>query len=336
MSKFLKKLTARQNLTQKEATMLMRELVSEKLSDVSKSALLTALAMKGETIEEITGTAEAMRKLSVKIHMKNPLLDTCGTGGSGLQPLNVSTASAFILAACGVRVAKHGNRAASGRVGGFDVLESLGAKIELNPKQVAQTIKQTGLGFIFAPLYHPAMKNIMPVRKELGIKTIFNILGPLTNPAGARCQVLGVSEKRLGPMMISVLKKLGAVRALVVYGEDGLDEITITAPTKIWELKNKAIRFYSITPEQFGIKRAPFSKIKGDDAAYNARAISGVFDGNIIDARRDIILLNAAAGLYVYGAVVSIKKGLTLAREAVSLGKARSKLAEYIITSNAV
>ncbi len=337
MSTFLKKLTARQNLTQKEATLLMRELVSDTLSDTLKAALLAALATKGETIDEITGMAREMRAHSIKVPVQNPLLDTCGTGGSGLLRLNVSTASAFILAACGVRVAKHGNRAASGRTGSFDVLEALGAKIELTPKQVAQTIQKTNLGFMFAPLYHLAMKNIMPVRKILGIKTVFNILGPLTNPANAQYQILGVSNEKSSEQIIIALKNLGCARAMVVYGEDGLDEITITAPTKIWELTQaSAIKTSRITPEEFGIKRASFEKIKGGDAAYNARVIRGVFDGNITDARRDIILLNAGAGLYVYGVARSIKGGIVLAREAVMSGKAKTKLAEYIAASNAV
>jgi anthranilate phosphoribosyltransferase len=233
-----------------------------------------------------------------------------------------------------VRVAKHGNRAASGRVGSFDVLEALGAKIELTPKHVAKTIQKTNLGFMFAPLYHPAMKNIMPVRKELSIRTVFNILGPLTNPAKAQYQILGVSRPELGPILATALKNLGARRALVVYGEDGLDEITITAPTKIWELKNSIIRTYKITPEQFGIKRVPFSKIKGGDAEYNARIIRGVLKGTITDARRDIILLNAAAGLYVYGFASSIKEGLQRAQTAIHSGAAFKKLNEYVILTN--
>lgn len=334
MSTLLKKLTARHNLSQKKASELMRKIVSGEMSDAMKAALLAALATKGETIDEITGMARAMRAYSVKVPTKNPLLDTCGTGGSGLQCLNVSTASAFILASCNVRVAKHGNRKATSKCGSFDVLEALGAKIELNPKQVAQTIKQTNLGFIFAPLYHPAMKNVMPVRKELGIKTIFNILGPLTNPANAHYQVLGVSNPKLGQTMISVLKKLGSKRALVVYGEDGLDEMTVTSATRVWELtKNGNIKMYRVKPENFGIQRARFTKIKGGDAAYNARVIRGVFEGTITNAQRDIMFLNAGAGLYIYGAAKSIKEGVALAREAVVSGVVKKKLEEYISIS---
>lgn len=334
MSTLLQKLVSHQNLSQKEATQLMRELMSDTLSDILKAAILTSLATKGETIEEITGMTRAMREFSVKVPFKNPLLDTCGTGGSGLQRLNVSTASAFILASCGVRVAKHGNRAASGRVGSFDVLEALGAKIEFGPSQVTRTIKETNLGFMFAPLFHPAMKNVMPVRKELGIKTVFNILGPITNPANAQYQVLGVSRPELGPIMATVLKNLGARGALVVYGEDGLDEITVTSSTKVWELAgNGNIKTYRIKPGDFGIQQTPFAKIKGGDAAYNARVIRGVFDGSIADARRDIMVLNAAAGLYVYGAVQSTKEGTALAQKAVVSGRVKKKLEEYIAIS---
>lgn len=337
MSTLLQKLILRRDLTQKEARFLMRELMSDTLSDILKAALITALATKGETIDEITGMAQTMRECAIKVPAQNPLLDTCGTGGSGLQRLNVSTASAFILAACGARVAKHGNRAASGRVGSFDVLETLGAKIELSPAHVARTIKETNLGFMFAPLFHTAIKNVMPVRKELDIKTIFNILGPLTNPTGAQYQILGVSYRELGPTMATALKNLGAKRALVVYGEDGLDEITTTAGTRVWELRERgAIITYRIKPQDFGIKRVPFAKIKGGDAAYNARVIRGVFDGAITDARRDIILLNAAAGLYVYGSARSIKEGVAIAGEAIRNGLAKAKLTGYIAMSKKI
>lgn len=337
MSVLLKKLISRQNLTQKEGAILMRACMAETVTGTLKAALLAALAVKGETAEEITGMAREMRALSVKVPVKNPLLDTCGTGGSGLPRLNVSTAAAFVLASCGARVAKHGNRAASGRVGSFDVLETLGAKIDLNPAQVAQTVKKTNLGFIFAPLYHRAMKHVMPVRKELGIKTVFNILGPLTNPANAQYQVLGVSKPELGPLMINALKNLKTKRALVVYGEDGLDEITVTAATRVWELtENGRVKTYRIAPEDFGMKRVSFQKIKGGNTAYNARVIRGIFEGTIKAARRDLVLLNAAAGLYLYSAARSLKNGIEHARKAIDEGRARKKLEEYIALSRSV
>lgn len=333
----IKKLVEHQSLSYSEARQLLRDFVGESMSDVQKAALLIALAAKGETVEEITGMARAMRELSVKVPVKNPLLDTCGTGGSGLTRLNVSTASAFILASCGVRVAKHGNRAASGRVGSFDVLEVLGAKIELSPDEVARTIKETNLGFIFAPLYHPAIKNIMPVRKELGIRTVFNILGPLTNPANAKYQVLGVSDPKLGATMIAALQKLGCKRALVVHGEDGLDEITMTAPTRVWELTQRGtVKTYRIKPQDFGIKQVPFSKIKGGDAAYNARAILGILDGTITDGRRNLVLLNAAAGLYVYGKVKSLGGGVARAKNSVITHETQKLLNRYLALTRAM
>jgi len=333
----LQKLTQHHNLPQIKAADLMRQIMSGKMSDVMKSAVLTALAAKGETVDEIVGMARVMRKFSVKLPIKNPLLDTCGTGGSGLQRLNVSTAAAFILAACGVRVAKHGNRASGGRCGSFDLLESLGAKIKLGPKQVAKTIKLTNLGFMFAPLYHPAMKYVALVRKELDIKTIFNILGPLTNPAGAKYQVLGVSEQSIAPKLLNVLKQLGTKHALVVYGEDGLDEITLTRPTRVWELASDGrVKKYKVKPEDFGLKSVNFSKIKGGDKKYNMKIIYDVLTGKLRNARRDLILLNAAAGLYVYGKVKSIKQGLITAQEAIDTGCVKTKLEQYIKVSKTV
>jgi len=329
----LQKITQGTDLTQKESAYIMHSIMSGNLSETLIAGILTALAIKGETVNEITGMARAMRSFSKKVAIQNPLLDTCGTGGSGLRRINVSTASAFILAAAGVRVAKHGNRAASGRSGSFDVLEKLGVRIELSPVQVKKMIKKTNLGFMFARVFHPAMKHVANVRKNLGIRTVFNILGPLTNPARANHQILGVSDPRLGPIMIAVLKKLGTKRALVVYGEDGLDEITITAPTQVWELKKGRTRTYKITPEQFGIKRVPFKKIKGGNATFNARIIRGCLNNTITDAHRDLILLNAAAGLYVYGRASSIRHGLSIAQKAIRNGSAKAKLEEYIKVS---
>ena len=327
----LQKLTQKQNLTQKEAADVMREIMSGKMTDVMKAAVLTALAMKGETIDEIVGMAKVMRQFSVKVKAHNPLLDTCGTGGSGLPRLNVSTASAFILAACGVRVAKHGNRSSGERCGSFDLLEALGAKIELTPKQVTQTIKMTNLGLMFAPLYHPAMGHVVPVRKELGIKTIFNILGPMTNPAGANHQILGISDPGLGPMMIEVLRRLGSKHVMVVYGEDGLDEITMTTSTRVWELtSSNKIKKYKIKPQDFGLKQVSFDKIKGGDKKYNARVIRDVLTGKLRDSRRDLITLNAGAGLYVYGKARSIKQGLTIAQKVIDDGSVKAKLEEYV------
>jgi len=335
--KILSKLIQKQNLTTQESQNLMRKIMSNKIINVQKSAILTALSIKGETINEIAGMAKAMRKISKKVPIKNPLLDTCGTGGSTLPRLNVSTASAFILAACGVRIAKHGNRSSSGRCGSFDLLEGLGAKIELKPNKVAKTIKKTNLGFMFAPLYHPAMKHVILVRKKLGIRTVFNILGPLTNPAGAKYQILGISDPNLGFKMIKVLKALGTKRALIVYGEDGLDEITLTSPTKVWELNDeKKIKKYQIKPADFGLKQVNFDKIKGGKIKYNTKAIRDILTGTNTGPQRDLVVLNAGAGLYIYGKTKSIKQGIKLAEQAIDNRKAGQKLEQYIKLSKTV
>ncbi|KKT53098.1 MAG: Anthranilate phosphoribosyltransferase [Parcubacteria group bacterium GW2011_GWC2_44_22] len=313
----------------------MRQMMSGQLPEIQIAAILTAMAAKGETISELTGMAKVMREFSVKVPIKNPLLDTCGTGGSGLARINVSTASAFVLAACGVRVAKHGNRAASGRVGSFDLLETLGAKIDLTPQQVAKTIKLTGLGFMFAPLHHPAMKHVGNVRRQLGIKTVFNILGPLTNPASASYHVLGISDPNQGPKIIQVMRALGNKRVLVVAGEDGLDEITLSGQTLVWELTAAGkIKTYKIKPADFGLNTVPFDKIKGRDKEYNAKIIRDVFSGLETGPYRDLIALNAAAGLYIYGKAKSIKEGLRLAKLAIKNGTAQTKLETYVKLSN--
>jgi anthranilate phosphoribosyltransferase len=334
IQKILKKLSQKQDLTIEEAAGVMKLIMSGETTPAQTACFLTALATKGESTEEITGMAKVMREFSTKVEVGGPLLDTCGTGGSGLPRLNISTAGAFVLAAAGVKVAKHGNRAAGGRCGSFDVLEALGAKIELSVEQVKKAIEQTGLGFIFAPLFHPAMKNVVPVRKEIGIRTVFNILGPLTNPAGAQYQVLGVSDESIAPKMIEVLKNLGSKKVLLVHGGDGLDEITVTAKTKVWELDNGEIKEYELTPEQFGMQRVDFDAIKGGDARQNAQIIKDIFDNKITDARLDIILLNVAAGLIAYGQVENFEEGVKISRQIIESGKAKEKLEEYIKLSN--
>jgi len=340
MTNILKKLIQHQNLTSQESTQLMRQLMQGKINPALAGAILTALTVKGETVDEIAAMAQVMRKFSIKVKIDRsdtPLLDTCGTGGSGLEGLNVSTASAFILAACGVRIAKHGNRKASSKCGSFDALEGLGARIDLGPNQVAKLIQLTGIGFMFAPLYHPAMCHVVPVRRALGIRTVFNFLGPLCNPAGAKYHVLGVSSVNLAPKLLKVLKKLKFQRALVVHGTDGLDEITLTAPTKVWELKQSGItRHYTIKPEQFGIKRVKFDAIKGGTVKYNTKVIIDVLSGRDKSAKRDIIALNAAAGLYIAGKAKNIKQGLNIAQSAIDSGAAQAKLVEYIKLSKKI
>lgn len=332
----LKKFLQKQDLTIEESEIAMKLIMSGENTSAQTATLLALLAAKGESADEITGMAKVMREFSIKVEIDMPLLDTCGTGGSRLPRLNISTASAFVLAATGVKIAKHGNRSAGGRCGSFDILEALGARIELNGKQVQKSIEETGLGFMFAPLFHPAMKNVAPIRKEIGIRTVFNILGPLTNPAGAKHQVLGVSNESIAPKMIEVLKNLGSKKVLLVYGKDGLDEITVTAETKIWELNGGNIKEYEIFPEQFGMKRVEFKAIAGGNAQENAGVIKKILNGEIVDSRLDIILLNAAAGLIAYEKTENFEEGIKIAREAIESGRVGKKLEEYIRFSEAL
>ncbi|MFH1565288.1 MAG: anthranilate phosphoribosyltransferase [bacterium] len=330
----IKKLSQKQDLTIEESSNAMKLIMSGENTPAQTATFLSLLSAKGESSEEITGMAKVMREFGVKVEVDMPLLDTCGTGGSGLPRLNVSTASAFVLAAAGVKIAKHGNRASGGRCGSFDVLETLGARIELNAKYVKKSIEEIGLGFMFAPLFHPAMKNVAPVRKEIGIRTVFNILGPLTNPANVKYQVLGVSDESIAPKMIEVLKNLGSKKVLLIHGKDGLDEITVAAETKIWELNGGDIKEYEISPEQFGMQRVEFSAIAGGNAQENADVIRKILNNKITDARLDIILLNVAGGLIAYEKAESFEEGIEIARETIESGKAGRKLEEYIKYSN--
>lgn len=332
----LKKLTARKDLSAHEAEDVMRALMSGEMTHAQTASFLTALAMKGESVEEITACARVMRSCALPVSVEGKVLDTAGTGGSGLMRLNVSTAACFVLAALGVRVAKHGNRTFGGNCGSFDVLESLGANIELTPEQVEKTIARTNLGFMFAPLFHPSMKHVAPVRKEIGIRTVFNFLGPLTNPAGARHQLMGVSSLEAAPKLVEVLKNLGADHVLAVRGEDGLDEITLCGATRVWELKSGNIAEFTIQPEDFGMNRVEFEEIKGGDSAYNKMVIEQILRGKIRDARRDMVVLNSAAGLIAYDETHTFEEGIQLALVALESGKAGEKLDEYITASKSV
>lgn len=311
-------------------------------------AFITALRIKGETAEEITGAAKVMREKAVAIRAggksvdidrddinidEETIIDTCGTGGSGTNTYNISTTVAFILAACGVKVAKHGNRGVSSRCGSADVLEALGVKLDMPPVMVEDCIREIGIGFMYAPLFHSAMKYAVEPRKEIGIRTIFNLLGPLANPARATCQVLGVYDGKLTEVMAEVLKNLGCRRAFVVYGLDTLDEITITGKTKVTELKNGRIRTYYLTPEKFGIKRARLEDIKGGDARENSEIIQSVLRGDR-GPKRDVALLNASAALVCSGKARDFKGGIKLAAEAIDSGKALEKLYQMIEFTN--
>ncbi len=306
------------------------------------AAFLTALRMKGETVAEITGAARVMRERATPIRVPGAapivdidrdeinveyetLLDTCGTGGDSTNTFNISTTTAFVLAGAGVKVAKHGNRSVSSLCGSADVLEALGVTLDLTPEKVEKCIAEVGIGFLYAPLLHSAMKNVGPVRREMGIRTIFNILGPLANPARASHQVLGVYQKALTRTMAEVLKNLGSVRAMVVHGSDGLDEITVTGTTYIAELKDGAVREYEIAPEDFGLSRAPMEKLRGGDARANAVIVRSVLGGEV-GPRRDVVLLNAGAALAVAGKAADMGAGVKLAAEVIDAGRALEKL----------
>lgn len=319
---FLKKVTGGQDLSPAEARLAMGAMMQGTLTNAQAAGLLIALKMKGETAEEIAEFALAMREHGVKISPSaHPLVDTCGTGGDSSHTFNVSTAAGIVASACGVKIAKHGNRSVSGKCGSADVLEALGVKM-LSPSEVEKCIDATGFGFMFAPLFHPAMKNVMPVRKELGVRTVFNILGPLSNPAGAKRQVLGVYEPSLVPKMADVLLRLGSEHALVVHSE-GIDEIGLGS-TQACEVLGGKIRSFEIQGADFGLALRALPKVNSPQEG--AKALLDVLSGKEDGAAQDVTLLNAAAAIYVSGAASSIKDGLGMARQAVSSGNALSKL----------
>jgi anthranilate phosphoribosyltransferase len=317
------------SLTMDESSTVMNEIMEGTATPAQFGAFVTALRFKGETVEEIAGLARTMRGKSLRVLIAEPVVDTCGTGGDGTGTFNISTTAAFVAAACGLKVAKHGNRAMSSQCGSADVLEALGVKIDLNPAQVQKCLETVGIGFMLAPVFHPAMKYAAGPRKEVGIRTVFNILGPLTNPAGAGAQVLGVPEKSLTMKMAVVLKILGCHHALVVHGEDGLDEITNTGKTFISELKNGAITYYEITPEEFGLQRASPESLKGGSAKDNAGLLRGILSGKK-GPQRDIVLMNTAAALTVGDKVTTFGQGIDMAGAAIDSGKALQKVEELI------
>ncbi len=337
MKKQIEKLINKTNLTEEEMIEAMNEVMNGEASEVELASFLTALRMKGETIAEITGGARVMREKASSIKINhNYAVDTCGTGGDSHNTYNISTTVSFILAAGGVPVVKHGNRAVSSKSGSADVLEALGINLGLNPSQVGKCVDEIGIGFLFAPTFHGAMKHAIGVRRALGFRTVFNMLGPLTNPAEAKGQILGVFNKDLTEVFASVLKNLGTERALVVHGFDGMDEISISDKTQISELKDGEIKTYTIEPEDFGISKASIKEIKGGDAKENAEILKGLLKGEILGAKRDILLLNAGASLYVGKKAQSIKEGIELAKEIIDNGKAYKKLEELIRLSNEV
>jgi anthranilate phosphoribosyltransferase len=310
---------------------LMRRIMTGEMSPVMAAAFITGLRVKKETVGEIAAAARVMRELSRKVEVApHPhLVDVVGTGGDGAHSFNISTCASFVAAAAGARVAKHGNRSVSSKTGSADVLEALGARIDLPPEAVARCIEGVGLGFMFAPNHHPAMKNIAPVRKELGVRTVFNILGPLTNPAGAPNILMGVFHADLVGIQVRVLQQLEAQHALVVFGQDGLDELSLGAASLVGELKDGRVTEYELHPEDFGLAMAATRRLRVADANESAAMVRGVLAGDSGIAR-DIVLLNAGAALYAANVVADVAAGIAKAAEAIDSGAARAKLAEFV------
>ncbi len=322
-------LVSGRSLTTDEASSVMEEIMRGEATPAQFGAFVTALRCKGETVEEIIGLARAMRAKAIPVNVPGLVVDTCGTGGDGSLTFNISTAAAFVAAGAGLKVAKHGNRAMSSHCGSADVLEALGIKIDLNAAQVERCLEEVGFGFMFAPLFHPAMKYAAAPRREIGIRTVFNILGPLTNPAGAQAQVLGVAEKSLVEKLALALRGLGSRHALVVHGEDGVDEITVTGETQVCELKDGSLKSYTITPEEFGFSRAKLSDLRGGTAAENADLLRSVLRGTS-GPKLNAVLMNAGAVLLVGNRAGTLKEGIALARETVDNGLTFAKL-EHLI-----
>jgi len=325
------------NLSLSEAEMAecMTEIMEGKATDAQIGAFLTGLRIKGETIEEITGAARIMREKAITIKAPEGVLDTCGTGGDMSHTFNISSTTAIVVSACGVPVAKHGNRSVSSQSGSADLLETLGVKIDLSPEKVETCLFETGFGFLFAPLFHPAMKYAIGPRREMGIRTIFNILGPLTNPAGARRQLLGVFADNLTETLAMVLGNLGAIDAMVIHGEDGLDEISISDATKVSRFKDGRVENFFIAPEDFGIRRKEIDLIRGGNKEENAMITLSILKGER-GPKRDIVLMNSAAALMVAGKAEDFRTALLIAADAIDSGVASEKLEEVRKVSNSL
>jgi anthranilate phosphoribosyltransferase len=323
----LNRLLNREDLPHGDMYELMRNIMGGQLTPVQIAAVLVALRMKGETVGEIAAAAQVMRELSSKVTVQDDqhLVDTCGTGGDGAQTFNISTASALVAAAAGARVAKHGGRSVSSTCGSADILEKLGVNVNLTPQQVAHCVEKIGVGFMFAPNHHSAMKHAAPVRRELGVRTLFNLLGPLTNPAGAQNQVMGVFARDLTVKLAHVLKQLGSRHVLVVHGADGMDEISISGPTYIAELKDGTVSEYSVQPQDFELHAAPLGSIRVANADEARTMLLSVLD-NQPGPARDIVQLNAGAAIYVAGLTATLPEGVRKAREIIASGAAKSTL----------
>jgi len=333
----LNQLLDKRDLSHDDMLELMHNIMGGQLTTAQIAAVLVALRIKGETVNEIAAAAKVMRELSTKVMVKNSshLIDTCGTGGDGAQTFNISTASAVVAAAAGAHVAKHGGRSVSSTCGSADVLEKLGVNVNQTPEKVAHCVDSIGVGFMFAPNHHSAMKHAAPVRRELGVRTLFNVLGPLTNPAGASNQVIGVFQKELTVKLAQVLKQLGSSHVMVVHGADGMDEISISGPTFVAELKDGSVREYTVKPQDFGLQAAPLNNIQVSNAD-EAKAMLEAVLNNQAGASRDIVLLNAGAAIYVSGIAATLADGVAKATAVIASGSAKQKLEQLVQLSNTI
>ncbi|MFP4039110.1 MAG: anthranilate phosphoribosyltransferase [Desulfosudaceae bacterium] len=330
-TRLLARLVGRHDLTREEAAALVTEIFEGRLTDARIGAVLAALATKGETYEELAGAAQAMRRKAIRVQATAPVVvDTCGTGGDGARTFNISTTAAFVVAGAGVTVAKHGNRSVSSQCGSADVLEALGVRLDTEPEVAEEAVNEINIGFMFAPLFHGAMKHAAGPRKELGIKSVFNLLGPLTNPAAANCQVLGVYAPELTEMVANTLILLDVKRAFVVHGHDGLDEITVCAPTRVSEVKNGLVTTYDIAPERYFDALAEPADLAGGDPAENARITRNILSGAESGPRRNVVVINAAAALVAAQKADDLSGGVLLAEEILDSGRARDKLEALI------
>ena len=321
------------SLSKETASTVMDEIMTGVATPAQFGAFVTALRIKGETVEEIAGMAEVMREKALKVVSNNKLIDTCGTGGDGSSTINISTISAFVVSGAGLKVAKHGNRAITSSCGSADILEAAGVKIELSPGAVAECIDKVGIGFMFAPIFHPAMKYAAAPRREIGIRSVFNILGPLTNPARAKNQLLGIADPSMGEKMAGVLISLGCERAFVVHGQNGIDELSISAPSTIWEVRDNNINKYDISPEDLGITRQPEESLRSDSLQSNLDAITSILEGEK-GPKRDVILLNSSVALLAGDKVRTLSEGMKLSEESLDSGSALRKLQNLVELSN--
>ncbi len=333
----LRKVVNRENLTQQEAKEAMSTIMRGEATPAQIAAFLVALRMKGETVAEITGFAEAMRESAVKVTTKrSPVVDTCGTGGDRLKTFNVSTVAAFVVAGVGVAVAKHGNRSVTSKAGSADVLEALGFNLQISPERAQQALDEIGITFLFAPTFHPAMKHALGPRREIGLRTVFNLLGPLVNPCPLDGQLMGVYEGALTPVVARVLNNLGTKRAFVVHSLDGMDEISLTSATQVSEVREGEVSTYVVFPEDFGYRRVDPRELEGGNAEENARLMRALLSNEVEGAKRDVVVLNAAAALVTAGVADSIKDAIPIAEESLKSGAALQKLEALIAFSQKV